>query len=307
MSWLSDLFSPKKTELTSDKESWQMDSGKQLASWAQQYLSQYDPAKDYTGQFTAGMAPGEVSGQNWLAQCLNQPATGKNFELAQNEIQKTLTDQYNPWTSPEYAAMKKGANLDLQDAISTARRGQGARGTYFQDTGVREENKLIGKTQNYLDQLLSSMSMQERQNKLNAVPQAMQLEQYAQGAPLAKASAGMTLGSLPRLIEQSDLESKYNDFLRKQTALSGAVGANQGVLSTSMGYGAKSYETSSPFERIMGSVSPMIGAYLGNTSAFGNNNSKSGTTGTSGNTDNAANFDWIGTALKAAQTAAMFA
>ena len=263
MSWLSDLFSPKKVTQEPDKESFQMGSGKAVADWAQKYLSSYVPNAEYGGQFTAGMAPGEQAGQEWLSKYMNQPDLGENYNLAAGEVKKTLTGGYDPYSSDYYKAMRTGAMTEQQDAIDAAKRGQGARGTYFQSTGLTEERKLREGTTNYLQQLLGKMSESERQNRLGAVDKAMNLEQYAQGAPLAKAQAGMTLGALPRLIEQNDLESRYKDFLRKQDALSGGVNAAAGNFSTGINYGVKNYEAPSAFERIMGSVAPMAGQIAG--------------------------------------------
>lgn len=249
--------------LTPDKESWQLDAGKAVSNWAQKYLSQYVPGQAYTGTRTAGMSEAEKSGQNFLNQYLNSPNTGPLYDLAKGEITKTLSGGYDPYTSPEYSAMKKGANLDLQEQIDAARRSQGARGSFFQSTGIQEENKLRQKTLNYLDQVLGNMSMQERQNKLNAVPTAINLESYANNQPLAKAQAASTLGSLPRLIEQADYEAKYQDFVRQQNELSAVPGVASQNFGTSINYGAKTVETPSAFERIMNTLAPAAGAAVG--------------------------------------------
>ncbi len=268
-------FGSKKVEQTPDKEAWQLSSGKAISDWAQKYLASYQPGAEYGGDLTAKkIAPGEAAGQDWLMKFINQPATGENYGLAADEIKKTLTGGYDPYTSPFYQATREGAMREQQDAIDAQKRGQGYRGTFFQSTGLGEERKLREGTTNYLNQILGKMSEQERQNRLSAVSPAMELEKYATGAPLAKASAGMTLGSLPRLIEQGDLEARYKDFLRKQEELSGTLGAAQGVFGTGMNYGVKSWETPSPFERIMNSVAPIAGsvlsAYAGNPfGAFG--------------------------------------
>jgi hypothetical protein len=142
------------------------------------------------------------------------------------------------------------------DAIDAAKRGQGVRGSFFQSTGLGEERKLRQNTTNYLQQLLGSMAEKERGNRLGAVDKAMSLEQYSQGAPLAKAQAGTTLGALPRLIEQADLESRYKDFLRKQEELGGVTTTAQNAFGTNINYGIKDYQAPSAFERIMG---PMLG------------------------------------------------
>jgi hypothetical protein len=246
-----------------DKEDWQMSSGKAVADWAQKYLSSYVPGKEYPGQLTATTpAPGEASGQEWLMKYLNSPNTGENYQLAADEIKKTLTGGYDPATSPFYKATREGAMKENTDAIDRARRGSAARGGFFNDRALAEEGNIQTNTSNYLNQILGKMAENERGNRLNAVGGAMELEKYSQGAPLAKATAGMSLGSLPRLLEQGDLETRYKDFLRKQEELSGTIPAAQGVFQTSVNY-AQQQQQASPFERIMGSVIPAAGTVLG--------------------------------------------
>lgn len=234
---------------------WQSSAGQSLSDWAQKYLKEYQPGAEYTGQFTAGMAPGEESGQSWLMKFLNQQGPGENYGLAADELKKTMTGAYDPYKSDYYQALRSGAQMEMQDSIDAMRRGQGARGSFFQDTSIREEDRMRSQGTNALMQILGSLAETERGRRWEGVDKAMQLEQYKEGLPLAKAQAGMELGSLPRLIEQSDLEAKYKDFLRKQDELSQSVGATQSVLGANVNYGVKDWEqqsSGSPFERIMG-------------------------------------------------------
>jgi len=255
---------------TPDRPAQQTAVGNQLGSWASRYLDQYVPGKEYEGKFTAPMSEAEKLGQGELLQYLKKPsATGDIFAAGKDEILKTLTGKYDPWKSKEYQAFREGALSEEQDLIDRMRRGSGYRGTLFQDTSMRDEGLARSKTSQYLDQLLASLSNQERQNKLNVLPQALGYEKYEQAAPTAKATAGLTLGSLPRMLEQADLEAQYQDFLRKQNELGQVPGIAQGYYQTqgpNYGYGG-SYSAPSPFERIMGTVAPVAGTIIG--SAFG--------------------------------------
>lgn len=263
MSWLSGLFGGKEQELQPDRPGWAMKAGKSVAEWGKKYIDQAVPGKEYTGQMTAPISEMEKAGQDWLGQYLNQPNTGEGYDLSFNELKKTLEGGYNPFTSPEYKPFKEGAMFELEDTIDKLRRGQGYRGTFFQDSAVREEGRARQATQNYLQQILAGMSERERERKLGAVPQMMELEKYKGQVPLQKATAASSLGALPRLIEQADLETRYKDFLRKQGELAEVPKTLQGVYGTPISYGVKSYETASPFERIMGAVAPIAGKIFG--------------------------------------------
>jgi hypothetical protein len=261
--WFSDLFKSKDVKQEVQMPSWQSSAASALSSWAQKYLSQYVPGQAYSGKLTAPMAEGEKAGQEWLAKYLNQPQYGEAFGAAKKELLDTMGgERYDPTKSEFYRPLREGVQYEVQDAIDAARRGQGARGTYFQDTSIRDENKIRERGSNFLAQTLGSLSEKERERRLGAVPQLMDLEQYEQGVPLERAKAGSTIGSLPRLIEQSDLEAKYKDFVRQQEELSAVPGATQGVMNTRVPY-TTPMETSSPFERIMKIVGPLAGTVAG--------------------------------------------
>lgn len=279
MGWFSDFFKPKKVEQKPSKESWQLGAGESLANWATQYLSQYQPGKPYGGKFTAPMAKGEEMGQDWLMKYLEKEGPGEGYGLAWDELQKTMTGKYDPFTSPFYQAMREGAGYQLEEDIDVMRRGQGARGTYFQDTSMREENKMRLRSTNYLMQLLGSLAETERGRRWEGVGKAMELEKYAEGLPLEKAEAGMRVGALPRLIEQADLESQYQDFLRKQQEFAGAIPAAQGVFATPMDYGVREWEAPSPFERIMTTMSPFLADVIAQTGGAPLFGGKSGVSG----------------------------
>ena len=83
---------------------------------------------------------------------------------------------------------------------------------------------------------------QERGRQQAAVPQAQALEQYGNlTAPLQRIAASQSFGALPRVLEQSDLERKYQDFVRQRSELQGVPQTGLGVLSKSVPYGINSF------------------------------------------------------------------
>jgi len=294
------LFKGKTVEMTPDKEGFQMKAGQDLANWFSKNLSQYTPGKDYTGNFTASMTQPEKMSQDFLLQYLNSEGTGDLFGLAKDEVSKTLTGGYDPYTSEYYKPFKEAALNEQADAIDRLRRSQGARGSYFHEGVMRDEADVTNTTTNYLDQLLATISQNERANRMNVIPTALQMDQYETNIPLAKTQAAQAYGSLPRLIEQSDLESQYQNFVRQQNEKATIPGVGQGVFSTPINYGVKSYETPSTFERIMQTAGPLIGEAA---AAFATGGASapfsaakrvtSGNKGSSGLINNASNVDWL--------------
>lgn len=258
---------------TSDRPEGQSKVGGQLGDWASKYLDQYVPGAEYGGPTTEGtrklsapISTAEKAGYDQLMNYLGtESPTGDLFKAGKEEILKTLTGKYDPRSSEDYKAFREGAVSEESDLIDRMRRGAGYRGTLFQDTSGRDEGLARSKTSQYLDQLLATMSQKERQNKLDILPQALGYEKYETAAPLAKASAGLTLGSLPRMLEQADLEAQYKDFLRKQEELGKVPGVAQNYYGTqgpNYGYNVAG-QAPSPFERIMGTVAPVAGSVLG--------------------------------------------
>ena len=262
-----------------DVPQWQLDAAKKYSGWLSGNLDKYEPGKDFTGQRVAGMSSPEQQSMGWLQKYLDQPGTGSNFQLSQDELKKTMTGEYDPYKSEYYKDMRTGMNTEMEEQIDVMRRGQGARGTYFQDTSMREENKMRSKGMNSLMQILGGMAETERGRRFQGIEKGVALDEYAQGAPLKKAAAGQELGSLSRIIEQADLESTYQDFLRKQEELGKIPGlmAGQTGQRYSYGYGGPLESTApSSFERIMGLAGNLQGSgamdkIAGSLKSFGNN------------------------------------
>jgi len=263
MSWFSDLFKEKEqtVELTPDKTDEQLAVLKAQAEWASKYGTAYEPGKDYTGKLTTEMTPWEKLSMELLTKYAGSANTGELFGLAKDEVSKTLTDYYNPYTSDYYKSLRTQAGLDTEEAIDTLRRSQGYKGAFFNDSTMRKEGDVRLKGATSLSTLLGSMMEEERARKLSTVPTAVSMDTYETStAPLSKISALQTAGSLPRTIETENMERLYQDFIRQQNELKGAQESAMGVAQTPITYGVKEYTSTQPsaFERIMTSVVPLI-------------------------------------------------
>jgi len=246
---------------TPDKEKWQLELGNQLKDWASKYISSYVPGEAYTGKMVSATPTGEESkGLSYLNSFMNK-GFGNMGQLAEQELKNTLTNKYDPYNSAYYQSMRTGQQAELQDSIDVMRRGQGSRGTYFQDTSMREENKLRERGTNYLNQLLGNMAENERARRFSAVEPAMGIEKYQSGLDLEKAKAGLGYGSLQRTLENQDLEAKYNEFKRQRGELTKPLDVASSLFGSNMNYSVKDYQPpqgASTFERIMSGLPGLI-------------------------------------------------
>ncbi len=204
---------------------WLQELGKQLGATTLQGLKDYTPGAAYTGNLNVAGSPTsqEQTSLDQLTQLLGNPGTGSLFDQASGQISDTLNGKYaDPKSSPYIQALTKLANNQLQDQITTERGQRGARGTYYTDAGVKAEDLLRGRTLDNLQGVIGSFIQNERQNQLGAANTAQGLDQYKNlTLPLAKIQAGQTYGSLSRTIQQANLESQYQDYLRQRTELTG--------------------------------------------------------------------------------------
>lgn len=201
-----------------------------LANFVGKFGGQYEPMKQFSGKFTAPLAPLERQGlEQFLPQFLNQPDVSGNTQDARNLLNKTVNGGFDPNTSDAYRAFRNESEYNRKRAINQSRAGMGARGKYFSSEAIREEGDINAQTSNALQTILAELSDKERTRSLQAVAPSLALEESIQNRPLQKAEAATTMGSTPRILEQADLEAVYQDFLRRQDEGANVVSAARGV------------------------------------------------------------------------------
>lgn len=242
----------------------QMDSF--MSNFVNQYGSQYQPGKQYSGSFTAPLSGLENQGLNqFLPQYLNGPNVTPGMSNIQNFLQNTINGGYDPNTSPQYAAYRDQANYNNTQAIKNTQADLGAAGKFFSSEAATKYGDINAQTAMGLNTENANLANNERNRQMSAVGPASQIEQFIQNMPLNKASAALQYGALPRQIEQSDLESQYQDFLRQQKELGGVTGVAQAGAG---GPGLQAYypkQTPSLFTQL----APMLGSMATSQSGQG--------------------------------------
>lgn len=243
----------------------------QLSDFVNQYLKNYVPGKGYTGKLSAEASPFETQGLDFLSQFMNSPGTGELFSAGKQQIADTLGGKFmNPEESPFIKAMSNLSKMNLRDEIDASRARRGARGTYFTRSALKEEGNIENRSLANLDAIIGDFINTERGRQFSAVPIAQTLDQYENvDLPLQKVSSSQTLGALPRLLEQADLERQYGDFQRQQKELAGVAGSAAQQPAPIPGYTNPVTMENSSLANILGLVSKLnLGALGGGGSIW---------------------------------------
>lgn len=237
-----------------------------MSNFVNQYGSQYQPGKAYTGSFTAPLSGLQTQGLNqFLPQYLNGPNVTPGMSNIQSFLQNTINGSYDPNTSPQYAAYRDQANYNNQQAIKNTQANLGAAGKFFSSEAIQKYGDINAQTAMGLNTENANLANDERNRQMSAVGPASQIEQFIQNMPLNKASAALQYGAIPQQLDQSNLEAQYQDFLRQQKELGGVVNVAE---SGAGGAGLNGYypkQTPSLFSQL----SPMLGQAATSSSGQG--------------------------------------
>lgn len=237
----------------------QMAVDNSLSSWITQYLPNFKPGTPYTGKFNAPMSSSENQGMGILQNYLNSPGKTDLLGNAQGEINKTLTGGYDPYTSDFYKSARVGARQEQNDAQNQLNAQLGGRGKFFSSEALNENQQLQTRTTNYLQNVLAGLSQNERQNRLNVLPQAVSVNDAITEAPLQQIAASQTYGALPRTLDQHELESQYQEFQRQRSEMTLPLAAAASFKGTPMGVirdsGANSPQSSFNWQGLLGGLS----------------------------------------------------
>lgn len=181
------------------------------------------------------------------------------YGLAQSELQKTLSGEYNPATSPYYEAFRKEALREEQDALNRLRRAAQLGGMLYSTPTQQAEARLIADTTNRLATLLGQLAEAERVRRLQSVPTAISVGEFLSQSPLRTAQAITAISPLLKAIEEEPLEFEYQQFKEGQMW---PYTVQTPLLQTLLGYAPWYYPvyTKKPslFERITGAVGSIM-------------------------------------------------
>ena len=203
-----------------------------LANFVSNYGSQYQPGKAYGGNFTAPASRFERRGlDEFLTNYLDQPLVTPNLSRSQKYYQDTLSGGFDPGSSEYYGALRGELDYNKRRAIDDLNAELGSRGKFFSSEALDKTGDITAQTSIAKDKILQELAREERGYKERAASNAPGLEKFISGIPLERASAATTIGSLPRMLEQADLESLYKDFTRRQGELGDVIGKGSGITS----------------------------------------------------------------------------
>lgn len=171
------------------------------------------PGPTYTGDRVAPMSDLEAASQGWGQDYATSPASGESLQLAQDEIKKTLSGDYDPSTSPYYQAVKAEAEKNLtQTNKNIADQSTGGR-RYFSGARLKAQADASRDVNMNLNTTLAGLSEKERQNRLSAVPVAAALDEQATNAAAKKAMNLQAIGALPRELQQALMDAAYQEWM----------------------------------------------------------------------------------------------
>lgn len=172
------------------------------------------PGPKYKGEKVAPLTPRQQRGLNYL-DIYSASETPEIINLAQGEIKKTLTDQYNPETSIYYKAFREAARRNLQETQKNIADLAAGAGRYWTGARLREQARAGIDVANALNQILGQLAENERQRRLGIVPTAVNVGRIIEALPATKAQTILSLGDIERQIQQAKLAEDYEEFLRR--------------------------------------------------------------------------------------------
>lgn len=169
---------------------------------------------DFPVQNVPGMSEAEQQSQSLLAQYMNT-SLPSDYSLGMDELRKTVQGGYDPMTSPEYQGYREASKLEEEDTVNALRRHGQLVGMGASPPLLGQEGKLrrgySADRMSYLGSLMNS----ERNRQLGATGQLMEGADYASALPLRQATAGQSLGALPREIEAQQEEALFNSIMQE--------------------------------------------------------------------------------------------
>lgn len=173
------------------------------------------PGAPYPGRLSADIP--ETYGQiDPLLRQYTGAGPTKLSGLAGAELEKTLTGEYDPYTSPYYQSLRRGLDIEKEQGITGIRQAAQKAGMFGSLGRLIEEARLTGRDVGAAGDILAGLSETERGRRLSAVPYAQEAGRYEEAAPVRKLSAIAGYGGIPAGYEQAGLEREYGEFQRQK-------------------------------------------------------------------------------------------
>jgi len=225
------------TPYTPSLETTSLETPEQKAALAKLVTQMNSPAQAYTGPGVAeNPYKSKITGLIDEYSASGMPSL---YTAAQKELQDTLGGTtYDPSTGQYYQATRNAAQLNLSDAINAYNRSAKSRGMFTSTGADVGRSRLVAEMNNNLNSVLGQLSLQERQNRLSAVPTAMSVGSTIGQLPIAKA-ANISAAYAPVLAQDNaKAQFDYQEWLRRQKL---PISMAQAVLDYTPAYATRLY------------------------------------------------------------------
>ena len=213
---MSGLFKSKKSEPASGPSYEAMyDPFQSTRTKLNDYLSSKvgQPGPKFTGERVAGTSDIEDAGLDAARAYAQKPASSQSLAYAEDEIKKTLSGDYDPSTSPYYQSVKAEAARNLKDTQANIASNAGGAGRYYSGSRIKQQTDAAVDTNINLDKIMGTLAENERQRRLDVLPQALATDSQVSQAEAKKSANLQQLGALPRELEQAFMDAVYQEFL----------------------------------------------------------------------------------------------
>jgi len=224
----------------------------------------------YPGEFVAPLSEFEEFGLGALDRYLGSelPTQSNLFGAAKGRLEDVLSGEYDPFESQYYQSLRQNVLRELEESKDRLGAQTSARDKYFGGGRIETEGELEEQALGSLAQQLGAMYERER---AEAIPQAMKLMAFEESMPLQRMQAAFGYGSLPRTMEQAQLEAERQEWQRQLEDLNLPVQVATGLTTYQ-----PSYLYQSPTPSSWPSVVGDIGSSLILSSALGGGGDYSG-------------------------------
>lgn len=212
---MSGLFKSKKSEPASPSYEAMYDPFQSTRQKLNEYLSSKvgQSGPKYTGERVAGTSDIEEAGLSAARDYAAKPSSSQSLGYAEEEIKKTLSGDYDPSTSPYYQSVKAEAARNLKDTQANIADKAAGGGRYYSGSRIKQQTDAAVDTNINLDKIMGTLAENERQRRLDVLPQALATDSQVTQADAKKSANLQQLGALPRELEQAFMDAIYQEFL----------------------------------------------------------------------------------------------
>lgn len=222
------------------------------------------PGPAFAGERVAPLTSLQQTGIQRATEFAGAPVPAA-FGLAQSEFVRQLTPT-DPANTLLFKAVREGAKRNLQQSIEQISDISGGTGRAFTGARLEQEAKAAEGATINLNQILGQLALEQERQRISAAERLPGIAGQIAEFPLRQAQAAVSIGEVPRQIEQAQLDAQFQEFIRRFVTEPQQVSqlANQFI-----GLGAPSPVTTtipgaaSPFAQVLGAGGNILASAAG--------------------------------------------